>query len=85
MRKSLKRGKERKPNMKVKRVNYSLGIVLLCAFVGSTAFAQKQTAAEVLPKPEQAFSDELDSAIIRRYGKEKHAGAILGRQIYTDY
>src|SRR5881392_1501485 len=43
--------------MKAKRVNYALGIALLFAFVTTTASAQKQTAAEVLPKPEQAFSD----------------------------
>jgi arylsulfatase A-like enzyme len=43
--------------MKTESVNYSLGIVLLCTFVTSTASAQKQTAAKVLPKPEQAFSD----------------------------
>src|SRR5882762_10589613 len=43
--------------MKTKRVNYSLRIALFCAFITSTASAQKQTAAQVLPKPEQAFSD----------------------------
>ena len=43
--------------MKTKPVNYSLGLALLCAFVSSTALAQKKTAAEVLPKPEQAFGD----------------------------
>jgi len=37
--------------MKPKADNYSLGIALFCAFVASTASAQ------VLPKPEQAFSD----------------------------
>ena len=43
--------------MKTKLLIFSLGLVLLCAFVTSTASAQKQTAPEVLPKPEQAFSD----------------------------
>src|SRR5207237_10731086 len=35
----------------------SLCIALFCALVTSTAPAQKQTATQVLPKPEQAFSD----------------------------
>ena len=43
--------------MKPKSVIYSLGLALLYAVVTSTASAQKQTAAQVLPKPEQAFSD----------------------------
>ena len=43
--------------MNPRPANNSLGIVLLCAFVTSTASAQKQTAPEILPKPEQAFSD----------------------------
>ena len=43
--------------MKTKPVNYSLGIALLCTFCASTTSAQKQAAPEVLPKPEQAFSD----------------------------
>jgi len=61
--------------MNAKRVNYSLGIALLCAFVTSTAPAQ------VLPRPEQAFSD---AKIGRTYKDSKpgtmaitkpHAGA----------
>src|SRR5256886_12566865 len=43
--------------MKAKRVNYSLGMALLCALITSTVSAQKQTAPVVLPKPEQPFSD----------------------------
>jgi arylsulfatase A-like enzyme len=43
--------------MKANSVIYSLGIALLFSFVTSTASAQKQSAPEVLPKPEQAFSD----------------------------
>jgi len=42
---------------KTKPVIYSLGFALLCAFVASTACAQNRVAPEVLPKPEQAFSD----------------------------
>jgi arylsulfatase len=58
--------------MKLKRVNYSLSITLFCAFVGSTASAQKETAAEVLPKPEQAFSD----AKIGRTYKDSNPGTM---------
>src|SRR6266480_4871460 len=58
--------------MKAKRGNYSLGIALLCSFVTSTASAQKQTAAEVLPKPERAFSD----AKIGRTYKDSRPGTM---------
>src|SRR5256885_7391655 len=58
--------------MKAKRVNYALGIALLFAFVTTTASAQKQTAAQVLPKPEQAFSD----AKIGRTYKDSKPGAM---------
>src|SRR5256885_14186423 len=59
--------------MKVKRVNYSLGMLLLCAFITSTVSAQKQTAAQVLPKPEQAFSD----AKIGRTYKDSKPGTMV--------
>jgi hypothetical protein len=34
-----------------------LGVAALCAFVTVTADAQNGTVPEVLPKPEQAFTD----------------------------
>jgi hypothetical protein len=52
--------------MKAKRVNYSLGMALLCAFITSTVSAQ------VLPKPQQAFSD----ANIGRTYKDSKPGAM---------
>jgi 3-deoxy-D-arabino-heptulosonate 7-phosphate (DAHP) synthase len=42
--------------MKTKLGLYSLGLALLCAFAAPAA-AQNRVTQEVLPKPEQAFSD----------------------------
>jgi hypothetical protein len=58
--------------MKTKPVTYSLAIALLCVFATSTASAQNGAEPEVLPKPEQAFSD----AKIGRTYKDSKPGTI---------
>jgi len=46
-----------KPNIKARLAASSISMALLGALAASTAFAQKQAAPIVLPKPEQLFSD----------------------------
>jgi hypothetical protein len=58
--------------MKTKPVLYSLGIALFCGFAASTASAQNRVAQEILPKPEQAFTD----AKIGRTYKDSKPGTI---------